>query len=408
MVVLGEVGLFVVAAGDVVQGGLVMTSGRGRRRVRAGTDLGGVGAIGTVSRPARGGRSAHDSRRSWGSGRRHGEDVLVPVVRTMQGADVGLRGPGALGVGRALNSTTSGLCRQLDEIAATVRAGSRWGRYVWRRRRVGARARASASARAKRLGANATTPSGVAADGALFAWTGGWADGLVGVRTCVNTPWACRVCQAVEGDETADASLCSGLSHGVWWCWWRSCSSYHAGRLPVSTPRPAAPLGCMPVGYTLLLLSRHRIHRLRTHILRLHTYARLPDPMSICLHGVIQTKTTLPRPTKNNVQCIYAPTYSPTTAAPRVPGLGLGTHLSLWLLGRASQAQDYIIGPTCRSLAPFVNGIQFGRHVHRPSAIIKQQAHPRPKANRVRRCCRCSPFTVPVRLRGRRDCDCPS
>lgn len=63
VVVLGEVGLFVVAAGDVVQGGLVMTSGRGRRRVRAGTDLGGVGAIGTVSRPARGGRSAHDSRR---------------------------------------------------------------------------------------------------------------------------------------------------------------------------------------------------------------------------------------------------------------------------------------------------------------------------------------------------------
>lgn len=42
MVVLGEVGLFVVAAGDVVQGGLVMTSGRGRRRVGAGADLGGV------------------------------------------------------------------------------------------------------------------------------------------------------------------------------------------------------------------------------------------------------------------------------------------------------------------------------------------------------------------------------
>lgn len=209
----------------------------------------------------------------------------------MQGADVGLRGPGALGVGRALNSTTSGLCRQLDEIAATVRAGSRWGRYVWRRRRVGARAKARASAGAERLlGANATTPAGVAADGAVVAWMGGWADGL-GVCTHVSMDGG-HAEQARQLSATGRPMrvFCCGLWHGAWWCWSRACSSYHAGRLPVSTPRRAAPLGCMPVGYTLLL-SRHRIHRLptclHTCLLPLLACARLPDPVSICLHGVL-------------------------------------------------------------------------------------------------------------------------
>jgi hypothetical protein len=72
-VFVGEVALLVVAAGDVSSG---------------------LRAIGTVSRPARCGGGAHDGGRCWGSGRRHGDDVVPGGRRDNAGSR---RGPARAG-----------------------------------------------------------------------------------------------------------------------------------------------------------------------------------------------------------------------------------------------------------------------------------------------------------------------
>ena len=102
--VVGDAGLVVVATGDVGQGGLLLRRRR-RRLVMAGgregwgwglgwgggAGGGGLGAIGSLSRPARSRRGAHDGGRGWGGGRRHGEDAVSRwATGSLQGADVGL------------------------------------------------------------------------------------------------------------------------------------------------------------------------------------------------------------------------------------------------------------------------------------------------------------------------------
>lgn len=119
---LGDVGLLVVAAGDAAQGGLGGTG----LRVSSGAGGGALGAMGPVDGPPRRGRGAHGGGRGWGSGR-HGERLLDAA----QGAEAGrrVRAEGESS-GQAMHEDAGRVC------SARVRGAGCEGRDAWHARRT--------------------------------------------------------------------------------------------------------------------------------------------------------------------------------------------------------------------------------------------------------------------------------